>query len=483
MLHFFYHLSLLDTFVSDVTLGVEEEEDENADEELDRMVRESMTHSQEREPSNHGAQGSLTEEGDSASNNRMFRQTMAAITKLAENAQAGSTEDQRCMRKVISLLTEKQKRRRDEELEEEEAVLIDESVWIRDDNVTIIDMGIRQKLRNPNSEPSDWWCGEKIQKVTRPIFGQSLYLSHLMPGRVNPLTVRKIHDRSVLVTCKGLSSSNSGVVREKKMVYKLQPTDDENTILMGGRSYVECKTVYDVVESVLNLIAVVHQVRPYSYEGLAILRCLHHVKFFYGCSEDPKTQKNLLEKTVGEILSYNQRRGHECKFPATFKKCLDFAKEVAVTNGVSPDLLMSKVDPYCGRRTTSTHGKSEREKELEKENAELKRQAKAQAPQGYGTPRGGNRANRGGRGGHNRNIGAQDGHGVHDLTKSKLQETCQLFNSGAPCDGSCGLKHKCATILRPGKLCCYIYNPRLGKMALEQGIHGVLNIYTYIILN
>ena len=436
-------------FIPDVTLG-EDVEEEGEEDLLDRLVREGASggagqNTGTTSTSNLGASTPATPD-----NNQLFRQTMLAISRMAEKSST-SSEEQKDLRKVITLLSEKQKRRREEELEEEEAVLIDEMVQIKDDSVNVIDMGIRQRMKNPNSEPSDWWAGPEIAKVTRPIMGQSMYLAHLMPGRVNPITIRKLHDRSSLVTCKGLSTNNSGVVGEKKMVYKLQPTDDEDTILMGGRNYVECKTVFDVVESVLNLVAVVHQIRPYSYEGLAIIRCLHQIKFFYGCTDDPKVQKTLLEKLVSEILSYNQRRGNERKFPASFKKCLDFAKEVAVTNGVSPDNLMAKVDPYCGRKNVAGAVKDKRAEELEKENAELKRQLKNQSQHGYGS-RGGRNAGRGGRGGNNsRNQPSGDGQGgVSELTKQKLSETCHLYNAGSPCDGSCGLKHKCANVLRPG---------------------------------
>ena len=226
-------------------------------------------------------------------------------------------------------------------------------VQVLDDSVTTIDMGLRQRLKNPSADPCDWWDAKIMKKVTRPVMGQSLHLAHMMPGRVNPKTIRKIHDRSVLVTIKALASHNSGVEGEKKMKYKIQETDDDGANLIGGRNYMECKTVYEVVESTLNLMAIVHQVRPYSYEVLALVRCLHAIHFYFGVTEDPKTQKTLLEKFIGEVLAYNQRRGHEKKFPATYKKCLELAKEVTVANGLNPDHLFTKVDPYCGRRLMS----------------------------------------------------------------------------------------------------------------------------------
>ena len=43
-----------------------------------------------------------------------------------------------------------------------------------------------------------------------------------------------------------------------------------------------------MVESTLNLAAAIHQIRPYSYEGLALIRGLHHINYFFGVTLDPK---------------------------------------------------------------------------------------------------------------------------------------------------------------------------------------------------
>ena len=330
-----------------MSLGDDDDEETSPEDELDRLVRESFSQadhgSANVSPGTGGgsdrrmASGVVLQRGANVStagygsvgltaNDVMFQKAMTAITSMAEaNARAGeSTED---YRKVISILSDNHKRKRDEDLDEEEACLIDEMVHIKDNSCDIIDMGIRQRLKNPNGCPSDWWNSSVMEKRCRPIFGQSLYLTHLMPGRINPLTIRKVHDRSVLVTAKSLSLQNSGCVGEKKMVYKLtQTAEEDETILMGGRNYVDCKTVFEVIESVFNLMAVVHQVRPYSYEVLALLRGLHHVKFFFGVTDDAKVQKQLVEKLVGEVWSYNQRRGLENRHPATFKKVVEYAK-------------------------------------------------------------------------------------------------------------------------------------------------------------
>ena len=93
--------------------------------------------------------------------------------------------------------------------------------------------------------------------------------------------------------------------------------------------------------------------------------------------------------------------------------------------------------------------KDQEVQELKKEVAELKKQVKnGNQSQGYGANRGGRGGhvvNRGGNGSHRggRSGSSSNGASVGDVTRSKLQETCSKFNSGSPCDGSCGLKHRC----------------------------------------
>ena len=138
----------------------------------------------------------------------------------------------------------------------------------------------------------------------------------------------------------------------------------------------------------MNLGAVIFMIRPYSYEIWAILRCMHHIYYYYSITDDAKTQKSLLEKFVSECLSYNQRRGSENKFPATFKRCLEIAKEVAITSGYAADLLCVRSDPYCGKRGAAASSSAQKVQDLEKEVKELRQwkqtMASRQPNQSYG---------------------------------------------------------------------------------------------------
>ena len=308
---------------------------------------------------------------ETSNNDQLFKKTMLALENFANKASAGSST-QDAVKIAIGAINEANKRKRDEEPEEEDPIMMSGMYEINDDNSTVIDMNIRKRFKNPNMEPNEWWTSENTDKVTKPIVGTNMLLHHLMPGRVNARTIRRVHDRSLLVTCKSLSSNNAAICGEKKMQYSLKPTEEDETILLGGRGYVECKTVFEIVDSVMNLVAIIHQVRPYSYEAIALLRALHHMRFYYGVTSEAKTQKSLCEKYVSEVLTYNQRRGAEKKHPATFKKCLELGKEVAITNGIAADLLVVRSDPYCGKRDPSATTGSKELDEMRKEVKELR---------------------------------------------------------------------------------------------------------------
>ena len=465
-----------------MTLDNQDDSDDEETDDLEQLIQRQGTVNR---PSVAGVTSLAAESEEKREVQDLYRKTMHAITSLANKTQEG-TQMQEKVTTAITLLTDAQKRKTIDEPEEEEPTMIDEMIELKDDGHSVLNMQLRQKLKTPNGDPADWWDSKTITKITHPIVGANLHLSHIMPSRVNPRTIRRAHDQSQLMTTKALATQNSGVCGEKKYKYNIQTTDDDQHILSGGRNYTENKTIFETVESVLNYCGLVYMIRPWSFEGLALIRSLHHVKFFYGCyPDDAREQKKLLEKFISEIFSYNQRRGNERKFPATVKKCIEIAKETAISNGVNPDTLMIKVDPYCGRKNNASEAGNKKIADLEKEVADLKKKLSTDNRNrdtyvNYNTGnRGGNRGNnrggfRGYRGGQssgfvrpnnnyqnpnlnlNNPIGNQNptpNQNVQELTRSKLQQTCLLFNSGVACDGSCNQKHQCSVISRPGHLC------------------------------
>ena len=61
-------------------------------------------------------------------------------------------------------------------------------------------------------------------------------------------------------------------------------------------------TVFEAVDAGFNMVAIEYMVRNYSYTGLAMLRCLHDVRYFCGVSVTPKMQRTLIEGFFNECL-------------------------------------------------------------------------------------------------------------------------------------------------------------------------------------
>ena len=141
-----------------------------------------------------------------------------ALNSISENMSVDK-ELKGKLAETMALLAKKdddKKRKRSSKTDEEGIpVLLKGDFSIEDDSQTVFDMKIRQALRGPNDHPETWWKPEKMDDVTTPVIGRNLFLSHLMPGRINEVTLRKLHDRSELATTKMLSSENSNLTGDK----------------------------------------------------------------------------------------------------------------------------------------------------------------------------------------------------------------------------------------------------------------------------
>ena len=80
---------------------------------------------------------------------------------------------------------------------EEDTVLNVESVELSDNNVDVVNMDLRAKLRIPNGPCSEWWSKAWAgQRTTRPVLGASLYLDNFQGStRPSDSTIKRFHDR------------------------------------------------------------------------------------------------------------------------------------------------------------------------------------------------------------------------------------------------------------------------------------------------
>ena len=114
--------------------------------------------------------------------------------------------------------------------------------------------------------------------------------------------------------------------------------------------WAENTVVFEIVEAVMNLVATEHMVRPWSYQGMNIMRCLHEVKFFAHVCASSREQKNMCETFVNEVLGKNVTREIIGKPPMSITECLEVSTIVCARNGGQMTDLHRRIDPYSAFR-------------------------------------------------------------------------------------------------------------------------------------
>ena len=162
--------------------------------------------------------------------------------------------------------------------EEEELVLIDKKVHVKDNGVDVLDMDLRHSLRTPTGEPANWWRPPFKSRVSRPIRGAGLSMeAALGPARVNDATIRRAHDRASCLTTRMLLTRNADVSIKDSKTLKV-----EGNTISSDRKWAPPEEVWEVVEALQNYVTLTYYIRNYSFEGLAIQRCLHDFGYFLG---------------------------------------------------------------------------------------------------------------------------------------------------------------------------------------------------------
>ena len=185
---------------------------------------------------------------------------------------------------------------------EEPVLLMMENYKVEDDGHYNLDTKLRQLLRPINVAPSEYWQKDSFKRVDRPILGGSIYLEHITNGDVHPGTICKSHDRGAFVEIKNFLSKNSGVGTAKKKILKVTEIGSDDFAMGVQTNWSEATTVYEVMDAGFNYLAVEFMVRQYSYTALAMMRCLHDVRYFCGVTTNPKDQRNLLEDFFNDCL-------------------------------------------------------------------------------------------------------------------------------------------------------------------------------------
>ena len=101
-----------------------------------------------------------------------------------------------------------------------------------------------------------------------------------MPNHVNEKTICKMHDRAAHWEIKNLLTKNYGVAREKTKQLRVKEVRDDEFCMGIETQWLSANDVYEVVDAGFNYLCCEFMIRNYSYTAIAIMRCLHEVRYF-----------------------------------------------------------------------------------------------------------------------------------------------------------------------------------------------------------
>ena len=212
-----------------------------------------------------------------------------------------------------------------------------------------MDLKLRNRLLQVNNDPAKVWTranGAHDIKKVEPVRGNSIYLEHLMPGRVSAITLKALHSAGKRLYCKHFLTKNAGIEEDEDKRELSVTKSRRGAIASIAPRFEEPDNLWEVVDGVKNYMAAIHMVRPYSYEALALDRVLHHVRFFArpvenssDSSAGAKLQMTLVKKLFEDVLLHNSNSGRCGKHPATFETVTRLAKNVLSSKQLSETLL------------------------------------------------------------------------------------------------------------------------------------------------
>ena len=129
-----------------------------------------------------------------------------------------------------------------------------------------------------------------------------------MPGTVHEGTLCKNFDRGAFFEITNWLTKNSGVAREKSKLVKIHEVGVEDFSMGVQTNWSPASTVWEVMDGGFNFLAAEFQTRSYSYTAIAMLRCLHDVRYFCGVADTPQFQRILIEDFFNTCFQVSQAK-------------------------------------------------------------------------------------------------------------------------------------------------------------------------------
>ena len=184
-----------------------------------------------------------------------------------------------------------------------------------------------------------------------------------------------IFDTPFLIRGGGLLSARNDLCRRRPAAgAKVGWSEKHKNANLDRMQNSEAGSTREMVEGLLNYMAVLHMIRPWDFGGLVMLRVLHEVAFFGPSARTAKEQKELVKEFCEDVMQKNCRRAITGEHPLTYRQAMKRAQEVvAGKNGMSFNLQI-KADPYQSYKELKEKG--EKIKKLQEEVARLKKELK-----------------------------------------------------------------------------------------------------------
>ena len=289
----------------------------------------------------------------------------------------------------------------------------------------------RHVLRVPNCKPDDWWTKQDGLKKALPVRTSGLYLASTMgSARIHDNTLARLHHRTSALTYKMLLNKNAHLCDQDKMVMM---STSSNTTKFGAKME-DANDTFELVEAVLNYLAATYMIRSYSYEAIALVRALHHVRYFYDVSSSESAQKKLLAGAINRVLSRNRALGSEGEPPMVYTAVVELLKNYYSEQGSSgPEHLLTSGNVYSGTRSNE----AVKYQEFLKQSPQLVTQPKLRGFDRQQTQGGGQK------------TGLRLTRDGRRTRMDKLTSGyCRNYNNGSCKSPTCKYKHACNKIIK-----------------------------------
>ena len=198
-------------------------------------------------------------------------------------------------------------------------------------------------LRLPLKATKKWW--KEVPMARKHTF-ISIDLEFTgTENKVAERSIKKLHDRSLLVELKNFTSENCAVAAKPRR--EVRRADSSS---ITDYDWITPTSIAQVQEGIINYITVNHALWPHDTTGFSMLRLLTRFKWFEYIDEI-KTRINLVTAFFNAVMRKNRTAAANKGCILSYQQQSEVLKEVLSSNGISPEPpLKEKAFPSQNQR-------------------------------------------------------------------------------------------------------------------------------------